>query len=150
MEKTMISHDDHVSARGGGTIINHRNDTKRYRSTYLGYWGTRRGTPSHKGTPEGPLAGFVWIFFDRSTADLQALSTDRIAKHGIAMWYDIYSIVTPKRRIIFPMDGNRSAPGPQTSPNRTTRDPPENSTPETHNPAKLYYLFLCGTCFFFF
>ena len=32
--------------------------------------------------------------------------------------------------------------GPQQSPKTTPREPPWNSTPEAHEPAKLYYFFL--------
>ena len=43
---------------------------------------------------------------------------------------------TPKTLIIVPPRGNRSTPGPQTSPKSHPRDPPENSTPKAHLPAQ--------------
>ena len=73
---------------GGGTIINHRNDYKRYRSTRAPY------EPFDYQDPPGGLLGASWAC--RSTARLRE--------------------PTPKTLIMVPMDGNRSAPGPQKRP----------------------------------
>ncbi len=54
---------------------------------------------------------------------------------------------TPKTLIIVPMDGNRSAPGPNKSPESIARELPENSTPENHNRANNYYYLLPNLVF---
>ena len=45
----------------------------------------------------------------------------------------------PKTLVIIPMDGNRSAAGPQKSPKTPAWPPLGNSTLEPHNRAELYY-----------
>ena len=77
----------------------------------------------------------------------KAYQVSQVGFKWIVLWlYAGYNVVICGLRTEKPelheVPGHSCNSGAQNSPKTTPREPPGNSTPEAHEPAKLYYFFL--------